>query len=126
MPADLTMAEDQTYGLECPEHPEATREGLAPAHATNAVAKHNRDHHPTPDWPEMLNLSVLARLVIETVDAYDEALNDGSGKAWAVARTMDHQVECWEALTGLTGPRALSFARHLSASPDWHAAVVPF
>lgn len=111
MPATLTvtLTEDEGetgYGLVCPEHPTATREGLVMRHALNAVAKHNRDHHPEP----VLNLTAMARLVAQ-----------GSPSVAAATWGM------WVALVGLPDTEAQALLDAvLSAPEDTMVHVAPF
>lgn len=112
MPAILTADQpldgQATYGLVCPDHPSHAREGLTMRHAMNAVAKHNRDHHPGP----ALNLGALAR--------YVESRSDNETAHGAL-------LAAWEALTGLPEPQAWDFLDAvLSAPEDTLVHVAPF
>ena len=112
MPAEMTLngSNPAAYGLECPEHPDATRYNLTQAHATNAVAKHNRDHHAEPE----VNLSAMLDVLLEAVNftAAETPLQS------AQALYGHHlAIQALEALTGRTGQEAVTLAEtwHLSA-----------
>jgi hypothetical protein len=106
MPAVLTTQPAQdTYGAECPEHPEYDRTGLTQGHAMNVVAKHNRDSHGLVE----VDLRAMAALV------------------WFESARHPVLMRAWETLTGTHGQEALDLgARFLDSGSPVIATVAPF
>lgn len=126
MPADLTLDSvgpaAVTYGLACPEHPDATRHGLTQAHATNAVAKHNRDHHDArPDAAAQVNVTAACQMALASLD---QASRSVKPQALAEGATA---VQFLEALTGLPAEKAIPLAESWADTlPAITAHVAPF
>lgn len=130
MPADLTHDTSGpgavTYGLECAEHPDHARRGLTQAHATNAVAKHNRDHHDAdPKAASEVNVTAAAQALVAF-------LADDPEDASALQRSQSLSVrvaavEVLEALTGLHGLAAIARGQDWAEThPAITAHVAPF
>lgn len=128
MPADLTLdavgPAAVTYGLECPEHPDARRHGLTQAHATNAVAKHNRDNHEDGPTADLVNISAACLVLLEEVAP---AAKPSPGQALHAIGARPVAQFALEALTGLTGEAAIQQAETWAeALPPIVAHVAPF
>lgn len=96
---------DGTWGFICREHG-VHRAGLTEPHALNVERKHLREDHASLPEAPALNLSEAARSFLHYTDQGSRSV--------------------WEALTGLTGQDAITYASELSlASTDATAAVVP-
>lgn len=115
MPAELTIHGTQAtgYGLSCLEHPTARRDGLTLAHATNALAKHNREHHPDP----VLNITALAQALMENLTNPPSSATPLQ-KAQALASRAT-AILAMEALTGLDSIHAVALVE------DWAHATEP-
>lgn len=127
MPADLIRyvnTTPTTYGLECPEHPEARRHGLTQPHAMNAVAKHNRDHHGDDLQPDLVNVSAVCQVLLESWDGQDTT--PGARLASIGAKSLAGLAAL--ALTGIQDPeKAMDLARQWAeATPPIVAHVAPF
>lgn len=126
MPADLTHDTTGpgavTYGLTCMEHPSATRRGLTQAHATNAVAKHNRDHHEDGPSADLVNVSAACQVLLESWD------DEGPGARLASIGAKSLAGLALMALTGLQDTeKAVDLARQWAeAQPPIVAHVAPF
>lgn len=128
MPADLTSNPygfgAVTYGLECPEHPEAVRTDLTQAHATNAVAKHNRDYHPSDSQRHEVNVTAAAKAAYDLLDA-DAWVTPAQIVQYGAVRAA--AIEFLEGLTGLEGLAAIEQAAEWAyAEPAITAHVAPF
>lgn len=134
MPAVLTAIETgppgAAYGLECPEHPEARRRNLAQPHALNAVAKHNRDHHPEPG-ATVYRVGALATLVQESWEAWMLAIADGLDDPEVAHKATPHQRrflilrEAWMTLLGLEAGDPDTAPGVREAAAENHHAVRP-
>lgn len=84
------------------------------------------DSMTNPDMPDFtptsLNLTKAAAIVLEATS--------GAGTAWPSTpeRTRSVALRMWEALTGLQGQDAITYALQVYRNPgvDIHAAVAPF
>lgn len=129
MPADLTN-HGATYGLACLEHPSHNRDGLTQAHATNAVAKHNREHHAEPAEP-VYRVGALAALVQEAWTEWMAAIADGledpdvAHKATPYQRRFLILREAWMTLLGLETGDPDTAPGVAKAAAENHHAVRP-
>lgn len=126
MPADLTCDPlgpgAATYGLWCEDHPHAARRGLTQVHATNAVAKHNRDFHEVP--VPQVNVTAAAKAAYDLLDA-DAWVTPLQRSQYVAVRAA--AIEVIEALTGLKGLAAIEQAAEWAyAEPAITAHVSPF
>lgn len=131
MTADLTHDASGpgavTYGLECAEHPDARRRGLTQAHATNAVAKHNRDHHEEGPTADLVNVSAACQAAVDCLWT-GAMVDDSSPLEQAQALAVHHAALLFlETLTGLKGDAAAYQAQEwANARPAISAHVAPF
>lgn len=94
------------------------------AHADNLAAKHDREHHPTPEASTSYDVSAAARSYLASVRAARRPADTQEG--WEQRDgAVTAAEEMWHALTGLTGQTALEAAEHAAEHPTI-AHTAPF
>jgi len=110
MTATMTAQAGDRFDVVCVQH-DYYRHGITQQHAFNAVNRHNADHHAQP----VLATGHLANLVIHHHDQAEQNPEDPDAETRA-----ENYLAAWCTLTGLTGVRALNYARDLDFQATAH------